>query len=447
MERINLDFIRKSTSGKVVNIERNKEIMVENISIDSREIRSNSLFVPLKGEHFNGYDFVEESFKKGAVLFLTEREDPKYPAIMVKNNLTALNSLAREYLKKFKLIKIGITGSNGKTTTKDLLFSSLDKNVTVATKGNMNNLIGVPLNIFNVENNTKYLILELGMNQKNELSILSETVSPDIIIITSINQSHIGNFESFDQLIEAKFEIFRGYKNTDPILINGDNPYVLSKIPSNIKYISFGLNNHNDVYPDKFELYNFYSILKIDGTEYKIRIPGMGGIYSLLAIITLKKYFGQTIPVDLNKALENFSISQSRMNIFTHGKITIIDDSYNANPASMENAIEVLSKFNTRKIAVLADMLELGKESENYHIRIGEFLNKKNIDILITLGKFSKIMGEVFKNEKYHFTDKEELTDFLKTIIKDKDTILIKGSHMFRMDTVCKRLKEEIYDL
>jgi|GEM_PF-223152 len=447
MERINLNFIVKSTSGRIINIESNQEIVVENIFIDSREIKLNSLFVPLKGEHFNGYDFVEESFKKGAVLFLTEREDIKYPAVMVKNNLTALNSLAREYLKKFKLIKIAITGSNGKTTTKDLLFSSLEKKITIATKGNMNNLIGVPINIFNVEKNTKYLVLELGMNQKNELSILSETVSPDIIIITSINQSHIGNFESFDQLVEAKFEIFKGYKNTNPILINGDNPYVLSKIPSNIKYISYGLNNHNDVYPDKFELYNFYSILKIDGIEYKIRIPGIGGIYSLLALITLKKYFGQTIPVDPNKALENFSITQSRMNVFTHGNITIIDDSYNANPASMENAIEVLSKFNTRKIAVLADMLELGKESENYHLQIGNLLNKKNIDILITLGEFSKIMNEIFKKEKYHFTDKEELTDFLKTIIKDKDTILIKGSHMFRMDTVTKKLKEEIHDL
>ncbi|MEJ5307713.1 MAG: UDP-N-acetylmuramoyl-tripeptide--D-alanyl-D-alanine ligase [candidate division WOR-3 bacterium] len=441
MEKINFEFIEKATKGKPVNIQDFSKF-VEDISTDSRNIKKNSLFVPIKGDRFDGHDFIQDSFNKGAILTLSEKDLNGLPYIKVKDTILALNGLAREYLKKFKPLKIGITGSNGKTTTKDMIYSVIDNDNKIATKGNTNNLIGVPLNIFRVDQKTKYLILEMGMNNKGELSLLSDTVGPDIVIITNINESHIGNFESFDHLIEAKFEILKNFKGNHPIIINGDNPYILNKLPGNLKHITFGLKNENDVFPEKFEIEQTYSKIFIGGKEFKINIPGIGGIHSFLIVYTLKKFFENLIEIDLEKGLEGFYPSENRMNIISIDRITIIDDSYNANPASMKNGIEVLSKFNSRKIAVLSDMLELGKESERLHKKIGEILNENKIDVLLTFGNYSKSINSNFIGEKYHFDEKEKLLDFLKRFIKEGDTLLVKGSHHFEMYEIVKQLKE-----
>uniref|UniRef100_A0A7C3N5U9 UDP-N-acetylmuramoyl-tripeptide--D-alanyl-D-alanine ligase n=1 Tax=candidate division WOR-3 bacterium TaxID=2052148 RepID=A0A7C3N5U9_UNCW3 len=441
MERINFDFILKATKGKAYNI-KDFKTFIEEISTDSRKISRNSLFVPIKGEKFDGHDFIKDSFKKGAILSLSERDLDDLPYIKVNDTTKALNLLAKEYLKMFSPLKIGITGSNGKTTTKDLIFSTIKSENKIGTIGNTNNLIGVPINIFRVDRKTEYLILEMGMNSVGELSLLSSTVEPDIVIITTINESHIGNFESFDQIISAKFEILENYKSCYPVLINGDNPYILKNFPDKIKYITFGLKNGNDVFPESFEIEKTFSKIFIDNRDYKINVPGIGGIYSFLIVYTLKKFFEKIIEIDLEKGLENFYPSENRMNILSINSITIIDDSYNANPASMKNGIEVLSKFNSRKIAVLSDMLELGKESENLHKKIGEILNENRIDVLMTVGEYSKFINLTFNGEKYHFEKKCELEEFLKKYIKDNDTILIKGSHLFEMFETVKNLKE-----
>ncbi|MEO0234243.1 MAG: UDP-N-acetylmuramoyl-tripeptide--D-alanyl-D-alanine ligase [candidate division WOR-3 bacterium] len=441
METINFEFIKNATKGKPVNI-KDFTTFVQDISTDSRNIKKNCLFVPIKGEKFDGHDFIQDSFNKGAILTLSEKDLIGLPYIKVKNTILALNDLAKEYLKKFNPLKIGITGSNGKTTTKDMIFSVIDNDDKIATKGNTNNLIGVPLNIFRVDKKTKYLILEMGMNNKGELSLLSNTVEPDIIIITNINESHIGNFESFDHLIESKFEILKNFKRNYPVVINGDNPHILKKLPQNLKIITFGLKNENDVFPEKFEIEKTYSKIFIDGREFKINIPGIGGIHSFLIVYTLKKFFENVIEINIEKGLEDFYPSENRMNIVSIDKITIIDDSYNANPASMKNGIEVLSKFNSRKIAVLSDMLELGKESERLHKKIGEILNENKIDVLITLGNYSKLINSIFIGEKYHFDENKKLLDFLKRFIKEGDTVLVKGSHHFEMFEIVKQLKE-----
>ncbi|HAF08064.1 MAG: UDP-N-acetylmuramoyl-tripeptide--D-alanyl-D-alanine ligase [bacterium] len=441
MEKINFDFILKATEGKGYNI-KDPQNFIEEVSTDSRNISKNSLFVPIKGEKFDGHDFIKESFQKGAILTLSEKDLKDLPYIKVNDTTKSLNLLAKEYLKMFNPLKIGITGSNGKTTTKDLLLSTIKDQSKIGTRGNTNNLIGVPLNIFRVDRKTKYLILEMGMNSIGELSILSRTVDPDIVIITTINESHIGNFESFDQIISAKFEILENYKNDYPVVINGDNPYILKKFPNKIKHITFGLKNINDIFPEKFEIEKRFSKIFIDKKEYRINIPGIGGIYSFLVVYTLKKFFDKIIEIDLKKGLENFYPSENRMNIFSVKGITIIDDSYNANPASMKNGIEVLSKFNSRKIAVLSDMLELGKESENLHRKIGEILNDNRIDVLMTVGEYSKFINLTFSGEKYHFEKRSKLEEFLKKYVKENDTILIKGSHLFEMFETVKILKE-----
>lgn len=441
MEKINFKFIEKATKGISANI-KDFNISVEGISTDSRNITKNCLFVPIKGDRFDGHDFIHDSFKKGAILTLSEKDLKDLPYIKVKDTILALNSLAKEYLKQYNPLKIGITGSNGKTTTKDLIFSVIDNDNKIATKGNTNNLIGVPLNIFRVDSKTKYLILEMGMNNVGELSFLSETVEPDIVIITNINESHIGNFESFDHLVKAKFEILKHFKGNYPLIINGDNHYILKELPQNLKYITFGLKNENHVFPEKFEIEQTYSKVFIDKMEFKINVPGIGGVYSFLIVYTLKKFFENVIEMNLEKGLKDFHTSENRMNIISINKITIIDDSYNANPASMKNGIEVLSKFNSRKIAVLSDMLELGKESERLHKKIGEILNENRIDVLITIGNYSEFINLNFTGEKYHFKERNELVDFLKRFFREGDSVLIKGSHYFEMFEIVKLLKE-----
>jgi len=264
---------------------------------------------------------------------------------------------------------------------------------------------------------------------------------PTHIIITSVNNSHIGNFNSLDEIIDAKLEILSGYENPDsPVIVNGDNPHLIDKM-KDVKCATFGLGNKNDFCPEKYTLLKDKSEITMDSQTYSISIPGMGGIYAFLAVYALMKTYPE-IKIDINSGLKNFVQPKSRMNILSMNDITLIDDSYNASPASMSNAIDVLSRFSSRKVAVLSDMLELGDKSAEFHKAVGEELNSKQIDVLIAVGDWSKNYFEVFKNEKYYFLKKEDMEREIFSILKNKDAVLVKGSHSMKMDETAKLLKE-----
>ncbi len=438
MEKILLKEIKQ-----VLDIKTNisNDLIIEEISTDSRKKMNNALFIPIKGEKFDGHDFIKQAFDNGAILTLSEKPLKFDNYIKVKNTLNAFHSIAKYYIDKFNPYRIVITGSTGKTSTKEMLFSCFEnKEYVKKTYGNMNNLIGVPLNIFNIDNSTKHIVFEAGMNMKGELERLSYILNPDIVIITSINNSHIGNFPSFNDLILAKMEILKYMNNSGLLIINGDNKDILEKTPSNIKYVTFGLNQNNKYYPSNFILNERYSQLTINNKTYKINIPGIGGIYSFLSMYALYKE-RPDLPINPENVL-SFSPPSQRMNIINTNNITIIDDTYNASPISMKNAIDVLSKFSSRKIAVLSDMLELGKDSDKLHSEIGNYLNEKNIDILISIGNYSKNYYNKFQNEKYHFNTLNEAKGKILSILNKNDIVLVKGSRAMNMEKITDFIME-----
>ncbi|MGE3063199.1 MAG: UDP-N-acetylmuramoyl-tripeptide--D-alanyl-D-alanine ligase [bacterium] len=434
------DFIAKAVCGKLVNSTETIEITA--ISTDSREISKNFLFIPIKGETFDGHDFIEAAFSAGASLSISSKDIVlNKPYIKVRDTLQGLHALAKEYLKSIAPSRICITGSTGKTTTKNLLAASAPENNTVFTEGNTNNLIGVPQNIFRCGRNTKRLILEMGMNTAGELSMLSNTVRPTHIMVTTINNSHIGNFDSFERILDAKFEIMNGYESKDrPIIICGDDRRVLSRF-SSVEKKTFGLNRENDFSPNSMTMLKDSSEIEIDSKKYRVRIPGMGGIYSFLAVYAFMKTFPD-MEIDIEKGLEKFIEPLSRMNILPLKDMTLIDDSYNASPASMTNAIDVLSKFTARRVALLSDMLELGSTAPQMHREVGEELNKKSIDVLIAVGVLSKNLYDVFNGEKYYFEDRVQMEEKLFSILKKMDAVLVKGSHSTKMHETAKKIKE-----
>jgi len=446
MKRFDMDFLKKSITGVCINCA--DDIFFDSVSTDSRKILKNTLFVPLEGEIYDGHAFINDAVENGTSAFISSKKiEISIPYMLVENTLSAYHELASAYADRFNIYKIAITGSNGKTSTKDLLFSCFrQSSKTLKTKGNTNNLIGVPENIFRADDQTSYMILEMGMNRKGELKTLSSLVKPDTVIITNVNNSHIGNFLCFDDLISAKMEILSFLKKDGLLIVNGDDAHVLSAVPNEIRRKTFGIKQTNDYYPLKVDMRQSDSTVYMSDGEFKINVPGMGSVYSFLSVYAFCKEHPE-IGTSVKTGLENFIPPSNRMNILTVNEITIIDDTYNASPSSVRNAIDVLSRFKGRKIAILADMLELGSETELLHEQIGKFAYEKEIDMLLACGEKAEAYTRYFRNEKAFFDSKEKLYDHLKNNIKKNDIILIKGSRMMKMEEVVNYLKESKFAL
>jgi len=446
MKRFDIDFLKKSVTGVCVNC--SDDIFFDSVSTDSRKILKNTLFIPLAGENYDGHAFIGDAVAKGASAFISSMKiETSAPYMLVEDTLFAYHELASAYAENFDIFKVAITGSNGKTSTKDLLFSCFAKNdKTLKTKGNTNNLIGVPDNIFRADEQTEYMILEMGMNRKGELSMLSSLVKPDTVIITNINNSHIGNFLCFDDLISAKMEILKFLKKDGLLIINGDDDHVLSAVPRVIRRKTFGIKQTNDYYPLKGDMKQNESTVYMNDGEFKINVPGMGSVYSFLSVYAFCKEHPE-IDTSLKNGLEKFVPPSNRMNILAIDEITVIDDTYNASPSSVRNAIDVLSRFKGRKIAILADMLELGSETEFLHEQTGKFAFEKGIDLLLACGEKAEAYTRYFMNEKAFFDSKEKLYEYLKNNLMKNDTILVKGSRMMKMEEVVNYLKESKFAL
>lgn len=435
MEKQELSTIAQWCGGKI----KGNSISVEGICTDSRVAKDNALFIPLTGMHFDGHDFIEKALKSGCSCFITQRDtDIDAPHVMVKDTLHAFHDIALNYSSLFNAFKIVITGSSGKTSLKDMIFSGIKSVNKIKTTGNTNNLIGVPLNLMNLQHNTQYAVIEAGMNSRGELSIISRITRPDAVIITCINNSHIGMFNSFESLIGAKMEILEYARHGSILLINGDNRNILKYIPSNTAYKTFGTEQWNDYAVSDFYFDSSSTVVRFDSETYRLPIPGMGAVYMIAACHA----FGQeySIPFDLKKACSEFVASEGRMHIYQNEGITVIDDSYNASPASMKNAIEVLSRYRGRKIAVLGDMLELGHEGPQLHREMAQFASEKNIDMILAIGENAQYYIRDYRDR--HFKDRSELSDYLGKNIHSGDVMLVKGSRGMKMEEIIKSIKD-----
>lgn len=429
------------------------ETAFRGVFTDTRKPLKGGLFIALKGENFNGNDFVEKAFDEGANAVLCDKsvKTPR-PAIFVDDVSVSLLLLARYYGSLFNIPTVGITGSVGKTTTKDMTALVLSgKFKTVKTEGNLNNNIGLPMSIFNIEEDTEAAVFEMGMNHKGEISSLSKTLRPALGVITNIGSSHIENLGSRENILKAKMEILDGMEKGAVLLLNGDCDLLENVRLSDYNVIFFGINNKNcEIRAEKVEILNDCTRFDIsyNSKSYPVVLPVAGEhfVYDALAAFSAGVLLGAD-PLSAGLSLKSYAPSGLRQKIEIVNGATFIEDCYNASPDSVKAAINVLSNMkDKRKIAVLGDMLELGVYSQKAHEDLGKYLVFKNIDILFTYGEKSRFIAkEANKNGMnakniHSFIDKDEISKALKSTIKEGDAVLFKASRGMKLENVINNL-------
>lgn len=453
--RLSLDRAAQFAGGSLKNAQ---DTVVTSVTTDTREIKEGSLFVALKGEKFDGHDFAVEAIKKGAVAVLSERDEDGYyesiPLIVVNDTYKALLSLAAGWRRMLELSVVGVTGSVGKTTTKDMIAAVLSAAVrTGKTQGNFNNHIGVPRTIFSLCEDDKAAVIEMGMNHAGEISALTRASLPDIAVITNIGVSHIENLKTRQNILEAKLEILESMQGDAPLVINADND-ILGGI--------YELGEHrvircsaegNDAYVSATDICESSS-----GSSFKINVGGnflteafvpAVGIHNVqnallaAAVGTVMGLSGEQI----KKGLLSYVPSGMRQKITDCAGMTFIEDCYNASPTSMMASLDVLSTLKkTRAVAVLGDMLELGEISESEHTKVGEYAAEK-CDLVVCQGTEAKDIGKAAKKagaKSVWFESREEVIDFLLNELKENDCVLFKASHSMRFEKIIEGLQGKL---
>lgn len=455
MQKISCKEVLEAVKGTLISGDINTEF--NSVSTDSRKISGGELFIPIVGERFDGHEFVESSLRDGALGAFTQNSQAPVEGkvvIKVEDTLKALRELATWYRSNFKIPFVGITGSVGKTSTKDMVANVLSQSLNVLkTQGNFNNEIGLPLTIFNLDSSHEAGVLEMGMSGLGEISRLTSIVKPDIAIITNIGLSHIEKLGSRQNILKAKLEILEGLNERGLAILNGDDE-LLSGTKGLLKFrtLYYGIGEEADL-----QAYNVMSAgeqgthfnVTIDGKEYHVQVPvpGIHNVYNALAAIAA----GTELKIPMNliiKGISEFSPGKMRLNIINHKEMKIIDDVYNASPNSMEAAMSVLKEVggNNRTIAILGDMLEMGDWAEEAHINVGKYAAAKNIDIILTVGENGMNIARgaseagLSSERVYSFGNNQEINDFLQGYVKAGDVILIKGSRGMKMEQIVEKL-------
>ena len=406
------------------------------VSVDSRTIKENELFFALRGEHFDGKDFAEEAAFKSKLPAVVSKKIKSGEFILVEDSLKSLGDLANYYKKESNVFTITVTGSYGKTTTKEFMGSIFNTGYsTLVSYKNYNNLIGVPLNLFRLTNEG-IAVLELGTNKFGEIKRLSEITEPDIGIITGIGSAHLEAFKDKKGILKEKCDILA--KLRGPLFINGDDP-LLRTIEGN-KTIKVGFLNDNDVVFKILQESIDGTVFSAGGVDFWIKLPTVGMLRCAMLAVSVALYYGMS-PLKIQEGLKNVESTSHRMKIIRAEEFNIVDDTYNSNPDSVLNAVSFLSLMPGRKIVVLGPMLELGESSYYMHKDTGEKLKFK-IHNLLAVGDEAKGFIEGFGGG-YFASDKEEAFSILNKILEKGDTILFKSSRRLRMETLVEQLKEE----
>ena len=416
------------------------------ISINSKKIKKDDIFIAIKGLNFDGHDYINEAFKNGAIAAIISDEGKNSSkTILVNDSRKSLADIASLILKKFNPFVIGVTGSNGKTTTKEIIKSILDSNYgqnkILATRGNYNNDIGLPLTIFNLNSAYTHIVLEMGMNHPNEISYLANIAPPNLAVITNIGEAHIENFKNREAIANEKKDILRNLQADGVAILPKDSEFFsfLVKDLKNVKVLSFGMGNDADI---SCEFLNNKTIL-IKTPKYELEIKpkllGQNNISNILAAATCA-YQLKINPTKIKEGIENVNSIPRRLEL-KEGKqrAAIIDDTYNANPSSFQSAIEVLDGFQGKKILVIGDMAELGENSRIYHQELSRFIKETKIDITLGVGKYVKEVISLLDGNNVWFNSKDELVKYLYSCMKDS-TILVKGSRSMKMEEIVEKL-------
>lgn len=451
------DMIGKS-NAKLIFGDINADVNFKYFSKDSRTVNFDDVFLGIKGDNFNGNDYWEEAFRKGAsTCILSEdinindyniKEFTKKNLIVVDNMEEFLVLLAKPIRSKLNIPIIAVTGSVGKTSTKNIIADILEtKYKVLKTSGNLNTLIGLALTLLKATDE-EIAVIEMGMNHAREISVLSNFLKPDIAVITNIGTAHIGILGSRENILAAKLEILEGLKG--PIFINNDNDLLHEWTKNNFnnyQIITYGIEEVSDYQGKSLKYDKYGSHFQIQNKSIDINVIGRHFIYNSLIAYAIGDYFHIDSDSMIQK-LANIPLEKDRMELIRTAKMTILNDTYNASYDSVFYALEVLGCFDGRKIAVLGDIGELGEYSEEIHRKIGPLIIKNNIDILITVGEFSHYINEeainlgFIKKNSYHLNDKKETIKLLNEIKKDNDNFLIKASNSMKFNEIVDGIKE-----
>ena len=440
MKNMTLSNIAKACEGELYLPEGFLDKEVDNVTIDSRTVCEGSLFVPIVGARVDGHTFISQVYNAGAICTLTEREltdeekSINKPYILVESSLIAIKKIAAFYRNQLDIKVVGITGSVGKTSTKEIISSVLDVKYNVLkTQGNFNNEIGVPLTIFRIRDEHKIAVIEMGINSFGEMTRLSEIVRPDIAVITNIGVCHLENLIDRDGVLRAKTEIFKNLNENAMVVLNGDDDKLSTVLDvDGTKPIFYGIDNKCEVYADNINsrgLKGMECDIHIDNSiiSVLVPVPGKHMVYNAMTAAIIGNKLGLNND-EIKRGIEKMETISGRFNIIEKDDITIIDDCYNANPVSMKASLDVLNQADTRKVAILGDMFELGDNEAELHKEIGDYIEKTNIDVIICIGNLSKNIKPAGK-VVFYFNNLDDFFGRIEELIFSKDTILIKASH------------------
>lgn len=443
MTELSAKQIAAAVNGRLIG---DGDVKVRAVSTDSRKTDGDTLFVALKGERFDGNDFLESIDGKAGCAIASREARVSYPLILVDDTLEALTALSKYYAAELidTDITVSLTGSVGKTTTKEMVSCVLaEKYKTAYTKGNFNNHIGVPLTLLSVEDHHKALVCEMGMNHKGELLHLTSLVRSDVALITNIGHSHIENLGSREGIRDAKLEILAGLKKDGTLIVNGDEP-LLKAPPFEGRIIRVGLSDSCDIWAEEIDMRDdsVEYVLHASGVIRRMTLPCTGRHNVVNSLFAVAVGIIAGISLDgIQKGLMNYVSTGLRQKIYVKNGIRVIADCYNAGIESMTASIKTMAELQCsgRRVAVLSDMLELGDISEKAHTDVGETVALCGIDLLFTVGnaarhihKKASSMGVTAR----HFETKAELAEELKNVLREGDTVLFKASNSMKLEEV-----------
>lgn len=455
MESISIAEVVKVTKGVLKS--GKKDISIKDISINSRTINENSLFFAIKGKHFDGHNFLGEAFKKGALGAVVSREvDLPYGEkviIKVADTIKALGKIALYNRSRFANTLIAITGSNGKTTTKEMVASVISKKYKVCKSSeSYNNEIGLPLTLLKILPSHEIIVVEMGMNSLGEIDNLAKISKPNIGVITNIGQTHLENLVSIENVFKGKIELLSNLTKDRVAILNADDPFTerIRKVFKG-KIITVGIKNKADYTATSIKQKSISCIsfdIEKKAEDVKIKRIGIHNVYNALVAFALGCFFEIDASL-VKKGLLDTEYPAGRVRVINKKDIIIIDDTYNANPCSMKRAVDALINMPQAKryIMVVGDMAELGKQAKELHREVGKYIaQKKKINLLLTLGELGEQIGEGAKNFDFPeenifcYKDKSKLAQAIKKILEPHDYILIKGSRMMNMEEIVKEI-------
>lgn len=457
MKELTLAQIAEACGGTLIGGNEAKEYTVTGVEIDSRRVKAGDLFVAIPGEKVDGHKFIPDVLKKGAYALSQQSLDVDGAYILVEDTVTAMKRLARFYRNTLDIKVVGITGSVGKTSTKEMIASVLGTKFRVhKTQGNFNNGIGLPLTIFQIEKEHQVAVLEMGISEFGEMHELADMAQPDIMVITNIGLCHLENLKTRDGILKAKTESFAHLKPDGVVILNGDDDK-LSTVEqvAGRKPVFYGIKGRNlcetSVCADAVTEHGLEGMTAEFHTpqgdmEVFIPIPGEHNVYNAMAATCVAEQLGLSMD-EIKCGIAAASTISGRTNLIHTKGMTVIDDCYNANPVSMKASLDVLSKAEGRKIAVLGDMGELGEDEQLLHYEVGTYAGTLPIDLLFCVGTLSGKLAEGAKKQNpaltvKHYGTREEMTEELLATVKEGDAVLVKASHFMEFPKVVAALTE-----